>query len=443
VKVMAFIALCLSYFMIIMDATIVNVVLPSIATTLHSNMAGLQWVLVGYTLMFASGLLFAGYLGDYFGAKPLFLLGVCLFVLTSLGCGLAHQVVWLIGFRIVEGASGALLVPTALSLLQYTFASPTQRAKAIGMWAAVGGIAAAVGPLAGAVLTHFVSWRAVFFINIPIGLVCLVLARRSIAATSRKQGQIFDWFGQGFCFMALLLLSLCLIEAGQLGWGDPWIIAGLVLCAGCVLGFVYVESRVIHPMLPLSLFKKRPFSLSISIGVVMNIGFYGVLFLLPLYFEQVRHYNVLMAGLALMPMVLLIAVGSFFGGKAIAAFGPMPPFVFGWLAGLVGFAGLWCVHAGGPDYLYLIVPLLLMGMGLAIVMPATTVLIMRCVSDQQAGIASGAFNTSRQIGSLIGVSVFGSLVAMSSSLVTGLHVAVAMIVILFLLVLGVAVWLKK
>ncbi len=426
------IALCLGFFMVIIDVMVVNVALPSIAKDLAGNFSGLQWVVAGYTLTFASLLLSAGYLGDQVGAKPTLLWGLIIFILTSLGCGIAPNMLLLVIFRFFQGASAALLVPTSLSLINASYEDNRQRAKAIGIWASIGGIAGGCGPVLGAVLTTYLGWRSIFLINIPIGLAAILLTVKYVAnpTVGDKKGH-FDFRGQILGIMSVTALAFSLIEAGNLGWLSTAVILSFGIFLLAFTTFLWIEHRAIAPMFPLWMFQSKTFCVSTTAGFILNVGGYGLLFILPFYFQQIRHYSVLMTGLALLPMVALGIVIPYFSGRLVGSTGPKLAMFLGLLLGALGYFSLLITGENSPSYLALILPLVAIGLS-SLCMPAATIAVIQSVPEGRAGTASGAFNTCRQVGSLLGIAVFGTIIHTSPHFMTGMHRCLIIAGVLFL-----------
>ncbi len=431
-KLIPLIALCLGYFMVIIDVTIVNIALPSLGKDLHGGVADLQWVVDGYTLSFACLLLSAGYLADRLGAKKSFLAGLIFFVLTSLGCSLAINFGLLIFFRILQGIAAALLVPTSLALINVAYPNKVERAKAIGLWASIGGMAAAAGPLLGAILTTWFSWRAVFLVNIPVGISAILLTINYVPNPGNLAKNSFDFLGQIVGIISIASLAFSLIEAGRLGWLSPIIIGSSIIFLAAFISFLIIEQRTPSPMLPLALFKSKNFSAAVVIGMLLNSGFYGELFVLPLYFQQLREYSVLITGLAILPQTAFIAIASFLAGRITSKFGPKWPIIIGLIMGASGFLALLITQATTPSYWILILPLVAIGFGAALAVPATTIAVINAAPNQCAGIASGAFNASRQLGSLMGVALFGTILNGSARFITGMHITLSLGAIAFL-----------
>ncbi|WP_273944669.1 MFS transporter [Kutzneria chonburiensis] len=284
---MPLVSLCLGFFMIPLDATVVTTALPAIGRD-----RGRQWVLDGYTLVFACLLLSAGSLGDRLGARRVFLCGLGLFVLASMVCGLATTLGLLNAARVVQGLAAALVLPTSLALINASYPERAARARAIGVWGGMGGIAAGLGPVLGGVLTGWIGWPVIFFLNVTVGVAAIVLTLRHVVAPSARARVGLDLPGQVLSVLAVGGLAFGLIE------GVVWAYA--VAALGGV-GFVLVEQRRRHPMLPLSLFRSKEFTGSVLVGAAINTGFYGELFLLSLYFQHIRLLTPALAGLALLP----------------------------------------------------------------------------------------------------------------------------------------------
>lgn len=417
------IALCLGFFMVIVDIGIVNVALPTLAKSLSGNVSWLQWVVDGYTLTFACLLLSAGNIGDKFGAKSGFLWGLVIFIVTSIGCGLANNFLILTFFRLLQGIGAALLVPTSLALINASYKIPDERSRAIMIWAMFGGFAGAAGPVLGAFLTAWFSWRAVFFINVPIGIISFVLTFFSVVNPINNEKTSFDFLGQILAVITIAALAFSLIEAGRFGWLSEYVVISFVIFILGLIAFIFVEKNDLHPMLPLNLFHSKMFSAALLIGMMLNIGAYGELFVLPLYFQKIKNFSVIETGLAIIPYFGLGVLGSYVGGSLTRLFGPRLPIMVGMLIGALGFLLLLIVNAN-ISYLYLLIPLALVGFGAPMVMPAATISIMHAVPAKKAGIASGVFNAARQTGSLLGVAIFGTMLLVAPNFITGMRITV-------------------
>src|SRR6266702_4186402 len=305
-KVMALAAMSLGLGVVQLDITIVNTALSSIGTSLGGSVAELQWVVTAYTIAFAAFILTAGALGDRVGAKRIFIGGFAIFTLASLACALAPSAMFLIAARSAQGLAAAILVPNSLTLLNHAYADPKARGRAVGFWAAGASLALTAGPFIGGALITLVGWRSIFFVNLPIGAAGLWLAWRYAEETPRLAQREIDLPGQIAAITALGALAGALIEGGALGWSHPLVILGFAAAAVIGLLFVWREARAPQPMLPLSLFSNRMFALTALAGLLFNIAFYGLIFVLSLYFQQVRGWSPFATGLAFVPMMGMV-----------------------------------------------------------------------------------------------------------------------------------------
>lgn len=417
--------------MVIMDVTIVNVALPSMAKALQGSTSWLQWVIDGYTLTFACLLLSSGNLGDRIGARSVYLAGLVLFVLTSLLCGLSSDFLQLTVFRLLQGIGAALLVPASLSLINSSYENKAERAKAIAIWGAISATGAALGPILGGMLTFYFGWRSIFFVNVPIGLIAFFLTRYYVINPAPNGKGHFDLLGQILGVISIAALAFALIEAGRWGWFSHPVMTAFFIFIATFIIFLWVELKSTAPMFPLQFFRSRIFSSAILVGMVMNMGWYGVMFVLTLYFQHVRHYSVLMTGFAFIPFVGMNAIGAFLGGKLTNRVGPKWTMLTGLLIGTAGFFSLLIANEYTP-YILLILPLFATGVGIAVSMPAATVSIIHSVPAGRVGVASGALNASRQVGSLIGVAIFGTMITLSKYFIIGMHETLLMGGLLYL-----------
>lgn len=400
----------LGFAVVQLDVTIVNVALPAIGDALRSGVAGLQWVVDAYTLAFASFLLTAGALGDLYGARRVFVVGFAVFTATSLACAAAPSLPLLVAARALQGLGAALLIPCSLALLNRAYADRATRAKAVGLWGAAGGIASAAGPLAGGFLVAALGWRSIFYVNLPLGIAGILLALRFVREAPPRADRRIDWPGQAAGTVALAALVAALIEEPALGWRSPVVIALVVGAVAAAVGFIWIEARAARPMLPLSLFRRPAFAGSTAIGFIVSFAFYGLIFVLSLYFQRVRGFSAPATGLAFLPMMAIVAVSSPLSGRVGARVGLRLPIVVGLLLALAGVLALLVIGETTP-YGALVAPMLAVGGGISFVVPAMTSAIIAAVGEAQFGIASGALNASRQTGAAAGVAVFGSLVA--------------------------------
>jgi DHA2 family methylenomycin A resistance protein-like MFS transporter len=409
----------LGFFLITLDILIVNVALAQISRELGGGTVGQQWVIDGYTILFASLLLFAGNFADRIGAKRAFGIGVALFGLTSAACALAPTIGSLIAARTGQGAAAAMMLPASMALIREAFPHPGRRARALGVWAVGGATAAAVGPLLGGVLTTM-DWRLVFAINIPVCAVMLLLLTR--VATSPKRPTPFDWAGQVLGVVALTNLTYGLIHGGSVGFSSPSVIAVLVIAVGSLVGFVAVEARVRHPMMPLELFDSAGMRIALLVGFAFMVGWFGIVFLGSLFLQQHLGLSPLLAGLAFLPSALFAVVGNLISGPVTIRYGTRVPVMVGVLSMALGLTAMAVTVPLGSPLLaaLLIVPI---GAGGSLAMPPTTGLVLASVSPERAGTASAVFNTFRQVGGALAIAIFGALIADRERFVAGMQVS--------------------
>ncbi|QBD75667.1 DHA2 family efflux MFS transporter permease subunit [Ktedonosporobacter rubrisoli] len=411
-------------FMVTLDTTIVNVALPQLQQTLGASMTGLQWTVDGYTLAFASLLLMTGALSDRLGSKRIFLSGLLIFTLTSALCALAPSLPVLIVARVLQGVGAAFLLPASLALITYAFSNARERANAIGIWAGIAAVAAAAGPVVGGFLVEGIGWRSVFFINVPVGLLGVLVTLFFVAETAMVKKRSLDLVGQVTGIVALAALTFALIEGGSLSWGAPLVLLALVLFVLTALAFILTEQRSQSPMLPLVLFRIPTFSAATAIGLLINFSFYGLLFLLSVFFQQVQGYSAWQTGLRLLPLTLINVVGTNLSGRIAGRVGARIPVTLGMLICALGvFAFL--AFGESASYPLIVLFFVAIGLGSSLAVPALTSAHLGSVVREQAGIASGVLNASRQAGSVFGIAVLGSLLGSSTgqAALTGIHMA--------------------
>jgi MFS transporter, DHA2 family, methylenomycin A resistance protein len=401
------VAMCAGYFLVLLDVTIVNVALPSIARGLHAGVSDLQWTVDGYAIALASLMLGGGTVGDVYGHRRIVIAGFGLFGTASVGCGLAPTVGALISCRVLQGAGAALMLPGTLAVIANAFPEAPDRARAIGTWAAIGGAALPAGPLLGGALTQLVNWRAVFFVNVPIVLVALVVTVRTVHESTGQRSRRPDPPGIALGAGLLALVTFAFIQAGHAGFGTPVVVA-LIGATGCGAALFAVERSRRDPMLPLRLFRKPAFTAPNLIAGAMNLSTLGLLFVLTLYLQDVRRDSALVAGLALLPLFLPVTVVAPLIGRITGRSGPRRPMIAGPLlaAAGVGLLGLVSAHS---SYLVLVPGLLLWGTGIGALTPAVVAAAIGAVPTDRAGLASGVNNTARQAGGAIGIAAFGAL----------------------------------
>ncbi|MDN7588178.1 MFS transporter [Burkholderia seminalis] len=417
-------ATCVSYTLVLLDASIVNVALTDIAHTFGGRVAGLQWIVNAYTLAFASLLLTGGTLGDRLGDRTVYVAGLGVFVAASALCGIAPTLPALAAARALQGAGSAMLVPCSLALINRAFPAPAARASAISLWMGCGGIAMASGPLIGGLLIDLFGWRSLFFVNLPFGLAGIWLGR-TVARAAADASRRFDWAGQAAAVVAIAALIGTLIEGPSLGWRSPPIVGGAVTSVAAWIAFVAIEARHREPMLPLAFFRKRLFAGSTCVSMASAFVFYGLLFVLSLFYRQVRGASPLGAGLAFLPMTAMVALGGLCSGRIVARFGTRGPMcsAFGlYAAGALGMTG---IGATTPAWLA-VAPMLAIGFASGFISPAATSPALGTIDRQRAGVAAAALNAARQSGSALGVAIFGACIATLQPFSVAMRVALVM-----------------
>jgi len=419
-------AAMLGFFVVALDAQVVNVALPGIRADLGGGLSGLQWVVTGYTLMFSALLLFGGTSSDRAGARRAYGTGMVVFVAASAACGLAPSLGFLVTARLVQGAGAALVTPTSLALIREAYQDPGQRARAIAYWAMGGSVAAAAGPALGGALSQL-DWRLIFFLNLPAGALALAVLTR-VGAAARRTAP-FDWTGQVCAVLALATLTYAVIEGGKQGYGSTPILTAFTVAAAALAAFLGAQVRGRHPMVPLKLFRSRTVAILLTVGFIGMAGFYGTVFLQSLYFQQLRGESPLTTGLLFLPMTGLVAALNPAAARIAARFGPRVPIIGGQLVMAAGLAGLCLAPAHAPALLIagLMIPV---GVGGSFTVPPITALLMDSVPADRAGTASGVLNSSRQVGGSLGVAAFGAVVAAQASFLHGLHLSYLAVAVL-------------
>ena len=416
----ALLSVCLGFFVIQLDVTIVNVALPAIQREIGGPLAGLQWVIDAYTLALASIMLTAGATADRNGARKVFAIGLTVFALGSAACAAAPSIGVLIAARAVQGLGASALLPCSLALLVHQFPDHKERARALGVWGGMGSLGVALGPVAGGALVAALGWRSIFLVNVPICLLTVVLLRRFAQESPTHPDRRTDVPGLLLGVTMLAALTASFITAGGQGqgWTRPLPVA--LLAAGLVAAWAFIraERRHPHPVLPLHLFKNRNLSGATAVGLIFNLVLYGSLLCLSLYLQTTRHESVLATGLLLLPMSATVGLGSLASGRLTAQLGPRTPML----------AGLTCAAAGaallataGPktEITLILAGSILLGL-VSLAMPAMTAAVVGAAGPEHAGVASGVLNAARQSGGALGVAVLGALLGHRSEL--SLHV---------------------
>lgn len=424
-------AACFGFMVVQLDVTIVNVALPELATRLRTDLAGLQWVVDAYTLLFASLLLSAGALIDRIGARRSFLIGLGGFLLASAACGAAQTVAQLIAARALQGLFAAPMVPASLALLNHAYADdPPRRARAMALWTASGALAAATGSLAGGVLLQTLGWRSIFLINLPICAVGIALAWR-LAETPRRPERALDLAGQILAVVGLAALIAAIIETPRLGAHHPAVWGAATLAAACALAFVAVESRAAQPLLPPRLFARPGFRVALLSALAISLAYYSLLFAMSLYLQQFAGYSSLQAGLAYLPLAAAFVAANLLSARWLVRHGVRSAIALGSLICAAGFAWLSRL-APGDNYLWILPAFLAIPAGMGLAMPAATGLILASVEREQSGTAAAAINAVRQTGAALGVALCGLLLAgggIAAGLQTVCYVALAALLV--------------
>jgi EmrB/QacA subfamily drug resistance transporter len=410
-------AAVLGFFVITLDAVIVNVALPSIQHDVGGGITGLQWVVDGYTLMFAALLLSAGSLTDRVGARRAFGTGLTIFALASAACGLAPNLGALVAARFVQGAAAAVMMPSSMALIGHAYPDPIRRGRAVAVWAMGGAIASSSGPVLGGLLT-LLTWRLIFFINLPVAAAALILLARTQRAP--HQPVPIDWAGQVTAVLAMGGLTYGAIEAGAAGFAAPRVIAAFAVAAIALAAFLTTQARGAHPMMPLDLFRSRTVAVSVAVGFAFVVGYYGLPFVMSLYLQQLRSLSALATGAAFLPMMLSGAVLTPFSARISERIGARTLVTTGLALMTAGLAILALAPASTPVWA-LAALMVLVGLGGPLVMPPVTAVLLNAVPHHRAGVASGVFNTSRQVGGALAVAVFGALLAQPAGFLQGLR----------------------
>ncbi|WP_431220501.1 DHA2 family efflux MFS transporter permease subunit [Leifsonia xyli] len=406
--------LALAQFLVVLDASIVNIALPSVGAALGLDTAALAWVVTAYVLPFGGLLLLGGRLADRFGHRRVFLVGVAGFALASLAAGLSIDGTMLLAARAVQGAFAALLAPASLALLTQLFPDAAARGKALGLWGAVAGMGSAAGVLLGGVLTASFGWPAVFFVNVPVGILVVVAIPLLITRDRVASAERMDAAGATTATIGLAAAVAALSEGGTLGWTHP-IVLGLAVSAIALLtAFVLIERRVSHPLLPFSFFRNRDALAGDLVMLVVGGATVALFFALSVYLQEVLHLDALSAGLSQLPLALAL-VGIAGAVPAIVSRAGLRPTLTGALIVLA--AGVvWFALAGGAGFILgFLLPSVVIGLGLGATFVTATQLAVRGVPEAESGLASGLVNTAQQIGGALGLAILGGLAAAQTS----------------------------
>jgi EmrB/QacA subfamily drug resistance transporter len=398
-----------------LDATVVNIALPTIGRDFHTGIAALQWVMNGYLLTLAAFLLIGGSLGDRFGRRRVYLTGIVWFALASAACGFAPSVDFLIVTRVLQGVGAALLTPGSLAILEASF-RPDDRARAIGAWSGLGGVAIAAGPLVGGYLISAASWRWIFFINVPIAAAVVVLGARHVPESRdpNATGKI-DYPGAAAVVVFLSGITFAFIEAPVLGWSSPTVLTMALLGVAGLAAFLVRERRAASPMLPLSIFADRQFAATNAVAFIVYAALTGATFLLPVVLQVVSGYSPLGSGLAMLPLTIIMLALSARSGQLAARIGPRLQMSVGPLVVGAGLAMLALATDGSSYFLYVLPAVVVFGLGIAITVAPLTATAMSSAPAEHSGIASAVNNDVARFGGLLAVAALPALAGITGA----------------------------
>jgi EmrB/QacA subfamily drug resistance transporter len=408
---LALMLLATTQLVIVIDAAIVNVALPSIGAHLHFSRDDLSWVVNAYTLTFGGFLLLGGRLADLLGRRRMFMGGLILFSLASFAGGIAQSEAWLIAARAVQGLGGAIVSPAALSIITTTFAEGPERNRALGIWGAVAGAGGAVGVLLGGILTSGLSWRWVLFVNVPIGITAALLAPRFLAESRARDGaKKFDLPGAVTVTAGLSLLVYAVVDTVNVGWTSTATILRLAGAGALLLAFVVIEARRPDPLMPFSIFRLRTLRGANIVGLLIGMSLFSMFFFISLYLQGVLHYSPIKTGISYLPLAVGIIVSAGLASALVTRLGFKPPLIVGLL--LIAGALIWFAQVpaiGGSYWKDILGPSLLAAVGLGFSFVPVTIAAVAGTKPHEAGLASGLINTSQQVGGALGLAILATV----------------------------------
>jgi EmrB/QacA subfamily drug resistance transporter len=402
-------AVSFGLFMIMLDNTVVNVALPAIQSDLAADLSELQWIVTGYALSFAALMLIGGKLADAYGRRLIFVVGILVFTLSSLWCGLADSGDTLIAARVVQGIGAALMNPATLSIIAATF-PPKQRGMAIGIWAGVSALALAIGPLAGGLLTEHLSWHWIFFVNVPVGALAIAASLLLITESRDDTHESLDLPGLGASALGLFALTYGLIEANTYDWTSGRILGSFAVAVIALAGFVTIERRRRAPMLDLTLFRSGTYAGANVAMLLVALAMFGVFFFVSLYMQNVLGYSAVQAGAAFLPMTLIIILVAPIAGKASDKYGSRWLITIGML--LLSIQLLYFSQLSANSSFWNLLPAFIVGgIGMSLTMTPTAAAATRAVPVEKSGVGSAVLNAMRQVGGSVGIALMGAIVA--------------------------------
>jgi EmrB/QacA subfamily drug resistance transporter len=400
---------CAAFFMTVLDVSIVNVALPSIGRSLNFSRDNLQWVITAYAITFGGFLLLGGRLADLLGRRRMFLIGVVVFTIASFLCGLAWSEGVLIASRAIQGLGAALLSPAALSIITTTFDEGAERNKALGIWGAIGGSGAAVGVLAGGVLTKYAGWEWIFFVNVPVGVIAFLLAPRFVRESKSERESSQDIAGAITVTAGLALLVYAVSKAPDHGWGSGWTLLRLAVAAALLIAFVVIETRTKDPLMPLRIFRIRTVAGANISALLLGAVVFSNFFILTLYVQQVLGWSALKTGLTFIATAGSAVLWAGLAQALTTRIGPKPVMIVGFIGMIAGMLWYTQIPTDGSYWSDLLPGYLLVGFALPFTFVPVSIAALAGVARDEAGLASGLFNTSQQIGGAIGVAVTSSI----------------------------------
>ncbi|MGI8714222.1 MAG: MFS transporter [Solirubrobacteraceae bacterium] len=422
---------CLAQFMVILDVSIVNIALPSIRGGMHFSTTGLQWVVNAYTLTFAGLLMLGGRAADLLGRRRVFMAGTAMFTLSSIACAVAGSRGLLIGARGVQGVAGAVMSPATLSIITSTLPEGPERNRGLALWGAMGALGGSSGALLGGVLTQGLGWPAIFAVNVPLGVLVIVLGLKAIPAiapvSDPDHPRQFDALGATLITASLITATFGIVRSDTLGWGSTGVLGPLAAGIVMLVGFVYVEARVARdPLVPLAIFRRRRLRAANAIVLLMYGANFPAWFFITLYLQQVLHFDAIEAGLAFLPMTLSIFTGSTLAPRAVARFGSRRVIAVAMLSLAAGMLALSGVAPGGTYVGNVLLGALLTALGMGFSLVPATIVAMSGVPGSQSGLASGVLNTSRLMGGALGLAILSTIAAGQTRAEVGLGAARAL-----------------